>query len=117
MAWKVWSGCETLVPGVVHTYLPSSNDAEIHRRLHPLVPRSFECLTLVTNYIAESLQVLCSNDDLGAVESLSNGDGWEGLVVTESETPVEIFDAQVTTVCDFMDRNGTNGRNVGELHG
>jgi hypothetical protein len=53
----------------------------------------------------------------GAVESLSNTNGREGLTVTEPETPVEVLDAQVATVCDFVDRNGTKRRNVVELHG
>jgi len=99
------------------TYLPSSNDAEIHRRLNRLVSRGLECLTLVTNHIAKGLDVLCGNGDLGTVESLSNTKRWEGLIVTEPETPVKVLDAQVTTVCDFMYRDGTDGRNVAELHG
>jgi len=98
------------------TYLPSGDDAEIHRCLHSLVPRGLECLALVTNHITESLHVPCGNGNLGTVEGLSNTDRWEGLVVTEPEAPVEVLDAQVTTVCDFMDRNGANGRDVGELH-
>jgi len=77
------------VPVVVWTYLSFGDDAEIHRCLHLLVPRGLERLVLVTNHTAESFNILRGNDDLGAVGNLPNTDRWEGLVVTESETPVE----------------------------
>ena len=92
------------------TYLSSGNDAEIHRHLHPLLPRSLEHLTLVTNHIGESLGVLCSNGNLGAIESISNTNRWEGLAVAEPETPVGIFDVQVAAVCNLINGDRTKGR-------
>ena len=117
MALKVWSGCETLVSRVTGAYLPSSDDTEIHRRLYTLIPHGLECLTLIANHIAESLDLLSSNCDLGTEESFSNTNRWEDLVVTKPETPVEVLDAQVATICDFVDRDGTERRNIVELQG
>jgi hypothetical protein len=110
---RVWGSCSE----GERAHLPSSNNTEIHRRLHSLIPRRLKRLALVTYHVAESLDVLCGDGDLGAMESLSNTDGWEGLVVAEPEAPIEVLDAQVATVCNFVDRNGTERGNVVELHG
>lgn len=117
MALEIWSGCETLVSRITGTYLPSGDDTEIHRRLYSLVSCGLECLTLITNHITESLDFLSSNCDLGAEESLSNTNRWEGLIIAKPETPVKVLNAQVAAVCDFMDRDGTERWDVVELHG
>ena len=89
------------------TYLPSGDDAEIHQCLDSLVPCSFECFTLITDHAAESLDVLSSNGDLWAVESLSDTDSREDLIVTEPEAPIKVLDARAANLRDFVDWNRT----------
>ena len=50
---------------------------------------------------------------IGAVESLSNADRLEGLVVTKPETPVEVLDAQATG--NFVDWDRTDGGGMGNF--
>jgi hypothetical protein len=80
-------------------------------------PLFLEHLTLVANNVTESLDILCCNGDIRAIESLSNTNRWEGPVVTEPEVPIEVLDAQVPTICDSMDQNRTKRMNIVELHG
>ena len=43
--------------------------------------------------------------------------GLECLVITKPQTPVEVLDARVVILCDFVDREEAGKRDVVELSG
>jgi hypothetical protein len=97
------------------TYLPTSDDREVHGGCHIRAPHGLEALTLIPDNCAESLHSSCLGGNLRARKLVSDINRRQRLAISVPKFPVKLLDALVATVCDFMDGCRTHRRFVLEV--
>ena len=99
------------------TCLPSSHYREVHGGFDMLGARHLEGFSPITDYGAELLHCACLNRNLRSSEGLTDVDIGEDGVVTVPEFPVELLDAGVVTLSNFVDGSKAQRRLILELEG
>jgi hypothetical protein len=85
------------------TYLPTSNDREVHGGRRIRAPHGLETLTLIPDNCAESLHSFCLDNNLRARKLVSDINRRQHLVIPVPKVLVKLLDSLIATVCDFMD--------------
>ena len=67
------------------------------------MPDILELLLLVANHRTNGFDVICRNGDLGTGKCVAYVKILSFLVITEPQSPVELFDVLVAAFCNLMD--------------
>jgi hypothetical protein len=89
------------------TCLPSSHYHKVHGGFDMLCVCHLEGFSLITDHGAELLYCACLNHNLWSSEGLTDVDIGEDSVITVPEFPVELLDAGVATLSNFVDGSKT----------
>jgi hypothetical protein len=90
------------------TYLPTSNDREVHGGRRIRAPHGLEALTLIPDNCAASLHSFRLDGNLRARKHVSDINRRQCLVIPVPKVPVKLPDALVATVYDIMDGRRTH---------